>query len=309
MPRASLNPDKAKQGGGGVENGNYLVESARFINTKRDNKPTMLSLVLHSQVLDADGNPVRGADPVEISFGFGEKSHESGFTPGVGKSKDDADPADQGKEVDAEGNTIYCESTDNQFNASSGAQVFSKSLVQQGFPKELLDQCWAPTLNGLKFRLETMSGAEINKILGTRLNTKPMADGGSVTYKICTKWINPSYINGAESKPTASAPSTTTTAANSGAKRTDEEAAIECLRLVGETRKGPKNAIGSTKALAGFFVNAFAKGGFSKDGHGLPAVRKFVEDSAWVEGQLPNVGGELDYNDEGEWSGKVTFPA
>ena len=308
MPRASLNPDKAKQGGGGVENGNYLVESAKFINTKKDGKPAMLSLVLHSQVLDADGNPVRGADPVEISFGFGEKSHESGFTPGAGKSITDTDPVDQGKDVDAEGNTIYCESTDNQFNSSSAAQVFSKSLVQQGFPKELLDQCWAPTLNGLKFRLETIGGAEINKILGTRLNTKPMADGGTVTYKIATKWLNPSYLNSGaadKAKPTAAAE----TAASAGAKRTNEEAAIECLRLVGETRKGPKNAIASTKALAGFFVNAFAKGGFSKDGHSLPAVRKFVEDAAWVEGQLPNVGGELDYNDEGQWSGKVTFPA
>src|ERR1700733_3909221 len=106
MPRASMNPDKAKQGGGGIEAGNYRVTGARYQNLKTDYKSKHLALIFDLAVLDKDGAPVRDADPVLMPLGFGEKSLES-FHPGQADSID-AEPEDVGDDVDAQGNTVYC---------------------------------------------------------------------------------------------------------------------------------------------------------------------------------------------------------
>ena len=72
-------------------------------------------------------------------------------------------------------------------------------------------------------------------------------------------------------------------------------------------KAGPKNAIKTRESLEGFATNAFATGKFK--GAAIAEVRKFLKDEAWVKDQLIDLGADLDMNDDGEWTGKVTFPA
>ena len=302
MPRPSLNPDRARSGGGGgIESGNYEVLAAKFANIKTDFKSNQLYQVFELATLDKDGDKVRGADPVELRLPFGEKAHEA-FTPGVAKSIDDDDAEDQGLDPDKEGNTIYCRGAE-QFSGSSGAMIFQKSLVAQGFPKDVLDKCWAPSFVGLKFSLATLTPKEANEKYKVGANEKPFknAAGELVAYtvKVATAWLNPNYMSAASKN--GSSPHVSTTEA-----MTAEEIAVACLAKVSKQKAGPKNSIKTYDSLKGFATNAFATGKFKGS---LVDVRKFFEDKAWVMDQLLGLEAELDMSDDGEWTGKVTFPA
>ncbi len=298
MPKASLNPDRAKQGGGGVEAGNYQAEAVKFANIKTDFRPNQLYLVMDCAVLDKDGDKVRGADNVEITLSFGQKSLEA-FHPGEASGPDDADPTDQGDGVDAEGNTVWC-SGEESFNKSAGAIVFMESLAKAGFPKAILDRCYAPDLVGLKFALATEEPKKLNEKYGLRLNTKPMKDAqtGSdvnITYKVAEKWLNPNYLSGGDAKAKGGK-------ANGAAKDepalSGEDLAMHVLGEVAKLKAGEKNAIKSKNALVGFFTNVFTKGKYK----GLPEAQKLVKDDDWLAGAVATLGGT--YED-----GVTTFPA
>lgn len=295
--RPSGNPDKAKQGGGGVEAGNYLVNAAKFQNMKSDYKVCQPTLVFGCDVLDKDGDLVRGEEPVEMYFSFGAKSLEA-FHPGQSSGPDDDQPEDQGDGVDAEGNTIYC-AGDEQFNASCGAIVFNTSLAKAGFPKNILDRCYAPDYVGLKFALATRTSKELNEKMGTRLSTKPTKDGGTVTYKVAEKWLNPNYLmNGAGSNKKSTK---TSAEPESKAKPTEpEEIAKEVLEIVSREKAGPKNTIKTKQALVGFFTNAYTKGKY--DPKKLKACQDFIKDEDWIVGAVAELGGTYD-------EGAVEFPS
>src|SRR5690349_2676713 len=127
MPKPSSNPDRAIQGGGGVEAGVYLVKEAKYQNLKSDFKANQPHLVLTCTPCTPAGEPQRAAEDVEIRWGFGEKA-AAHFHPGIGKGPDDLEPVNQGDGVDVEGNTIYCEGSE-QFSRSSAYIVFTESLV------------------------------------------------------------------------------------------------------------------------------------------------------------------------------------
>ncbi len=302
-----MNPDKAKQGGSAIPPGNYLVTAACFRNMKTDFKPNQLNLACTLAVLDKDGDLVRGADPEEIAFGFGEKSHDA-FTPGNSKSIDDAEPEDMGPEVNVEGNTVYC-SGDEQFNSSCGAIVFLTSLTNLGFPKELCDKTWAESLVGLKFTLDQLEAKDVNAKFNTRLNTRPLKDGGTVTYKIATKWLNPKYLSNPATTESATAKNGSAAAAPVSGAKTAEEIAVMCMNKVAAMRRGPKLLIKSVGSLAGFFVNAFASNGYAKLGQELATVRAFVENTDWTTAKLLEMGADVEFDPEtGAWTGKVVFP-
>lgn len=300
MAKASLNPDRAKQGGGGVEAGNYEVTAAKFANIKTDFRPNQLYLVLTCAVLDKDGDKVRGADDVEVNLSFGEKSLEA-FHPGNGKSATDDDPEDQGDGVDAEGNMVWCEA-DSQFNKSCGAIVFMESLAKAGFPKATLDRCWADDYVGLKFALATEEPKKLNEKYGLRLNTRPMKDRQTgadvnITYKVAEKWLNPNYLTGgtgkAKSKPNGAEESADT-------RPTDpEEIALQVLGEVAKSKAGEKNKIKSKMQLIGFFTNAYTKAKY--DAKKLVEVQKLVKDDEWVAGAIATLGGTYE-------AGVTTFP-
>ncbi len=295
MPRVSLDPGKAKQGGSAVEAGNYLVTAAKFQNLKTDFRPNQPYIVFGCDVLDKDGDPVRGADPVEMNFSFGEKALEL-FHPGQA-DKPGEEPEDQGDGLDAEGNTIYCTEDGGQFNKSCGAMVLFESLIKHGFPKEILDQCWAPAFVGLKFSMDTKEGRAINEQFGTRLSTKPTKDGGTVTYKVATKWLNPNYLSGgdakAKGKPNGKVAEDT--------KPTDpEEIAKLVLAEVAKQKAGDENAIKSKNALVGFFTNVYTKAKY-KPGTTLTEAQKYIKDEEWLVGAVAELGGTFD-------KGVTTFP-
>lgn len=299
MARASLNPDRAKQGGGGIEAGNYECLAAKFANIKTDFRPNQLYMVLTCGILDKDGDRVRGADDVEINLSFGEKSLEA-FHPGVGAPGED-EPEDQTDAVDAEGNTIYCE-PGAEFNKSCGAMVFMESLAKAGFPKATLDRCHASDYVGLKFQLATEEPKKLNEKYGLRLNTKPMKDRKTgedvnITYKVAEKWLNPNYLSGGDAK----AKGKPNGKVAEDAKPTDpEEIAKLVLAEVAKQKAGDKNAIKSKNALVGFFTNAYTKAKY-KPGPTLVEAQKFIKDEEWLVGAVAELGGTFD-------EGVTTFP-
>lgn len=301
MPRPSLNPEKAKQGGGGPEAGNYLVTAAKFQNLKTDYKVNQLHQVFECTVLDKDGDAVRGADPVDLHFSFGEKSLEA-FHPGQADSPE-ANTEDQGMAIDAEGNTVYCDEEGAQFNKSCGAIVFNETLVKHGFPKSVLDRCWAEDFVGLKFELAVKNSKEINDKYGTRLSTKPTKDGGIVTYKIAEKWLNPNFLSkdGKKAKDGAKGADKSDDGADTKpAKLTDpEEIAKHVLGLVAGSRAGEKGKIKTKAQLVGFFTNEYARS--KQDPKKLSECQKMVKDDDWIIGAIAELGGSFD-------EGVTTFP-
>ena len=285
MPRATLNPDKAKQGGG-VEPGNYEVTGATFRNVKTDYRPNQLKLILSLATLDKDGDPVRGADPVDLELGFGEKSLEV-FHPGQASSPN-GDPDDAGTDPEAEGNTIYCDGN-GQFSKSCGALVFIESLAKAGFPKSTLDQCWAPSFIGMKFALDAKSPMEVNSRYGLRLNTKPMKDRQTgedvnITYKVADKWLNPNYLTNGTGGPAKDK------GAAAAEKATEpEDIAKAILTTLSHSRRGDKNTIKTQKALMGFAVNEFTKAKYPQPK--LKAVQALFADADWLVGEVSELGG------------------
>jgi hypothetical protein len=302
MAKPSLNPDRAKQGGGGVEAGNYEVSAAKFAAVKTDYRPNQLYMVLETAVLDKDGDAVRGADPVEIMLSFGQKSLEA-FHPGEATGPEDADPGDLGDSADTEGNSIYC-SGEESFNKSSGALVFMETLAKAGFPKPTLDRCYAPDLVGLKFRLDTITPKEANEKYALRLNTKPFKDAQTgenvdITYKVVSKWLNPNYLSsgGKKSKSADSADSNGTAAAP---KATDpDEIAKNVLALVAKLKAGEKNKVKTKAALVGFFTNEYAKS--KQNPKQLAECQKLVKNDEWLTEALSEIGAVYD-------EGVTTFP-
>lgn len=307
MPRPSSNPDKARQGGG-VEPGNYLVSKAEYRNVKTERKPTQTNLVLDCAVLDKDGEPVRGADAVELFFSLGEKSIEA-FHPGQCTGPDDADPRSMGTDVDAAGNTLFCVSDGDQINKSCGYMVFLDTMAKAGFPKSIMDRSYAADFVGLKFALNTLASAAINERFQTRLSTRPTSDGGTVTYKVCEKWLNPNYLtagkNGASAGTDKSAKADKTEKAAKESKTDDtpkaslEDKVREVLGTVARRKAGA--TVDSLSKLNGFFTNDWTKLGAPWNKQ-LGAAQEFVKNAAWVEATLDQLGATYD-------DGTVTFAA
>lgn len=309
MPKVSWNPDDAKTGGGGVEAGNYEVTSAKTQVLKIQDRDAQLYLVLGCNTLDKEGGLVRGADPVEIDFSFGQKSLAS-FHPGQASGPDDPDPKDMGDGVDAEGNTLAVVAEGEVLNKGCGAVVFYASLVKLGFPKTILARGYAPDLVGLKFELATEMPKVLNETLGLRLNTKPMADRRNpgqtvdITYKVAKKWLNPKYLDGGSPAATESK-----SASNGDLPKTSDPAEISMaiLRIVAGQRPGAKGTIKTKQSLIGFFTNAFTKSK-SYDQKKLAECQALVKDPEWISGAVAEIGGEVGYDDDGKWNGTVTFP-
>jgi hypothetical protein len=310
MPRASLNPDKAKQGGGSFEAGIYEITAAKTQNIKTDYKANQPYLVLVGMICDADSESVRGADETNIQFGFGEKSLQY-FHPGEASSRDDDDPADQGDEVDAEGNTIYAIDADEQFNKSCGAIVFAESLKKLGFPTEVLDTFYCPDFVGAKFHIESKTAEQVNKMLGTRLNTKPTSDGNTVTYKVATKWLNAAMFGGgknaaaakvgakangkASAKPAAAEPAADD--AGTGDALADNVKSV--LATIAAAKAG--KSVANVQQLVAAFTqeNAKSKTVAVKE---LVAAQKLIKNEEWLAEALNELG--VDYT-AGE---KIEFP-
>lgn len=294
MPRASLNPDKAKQGGGGIEAGNYEVIGAKFQNIKTDFRPNQLYLVLSLAVLDKDGDRVRGAEEEELRLSFGEKSLEA-FHPGMADSADDTDPTDQGDGVDAEGNTVWQEEG-SQFNKSCAAMVFMETLAKAGFPKATLDRCWAEDYIGLKFELATEEPKKLNEKYGLRLNTKPMKDRTTgepvnISYKIAQRWINANEGKEAKTKK-ANGKVDHEEKAAAASSSDPESVAAAVLAAVAQSKPGEKNKIKSKAALVGFATNAYAKAKY--DPKKLSEVQKLIKDDDFLVGAIAELGGSFD---------------
>lgn len=317
MPKPSSNPDKAVSGGGGsrVEAGTFEITGACYRNVKSDFKDhVVVSLVLTGAVCDKDGDRVKDADPAEIILTLGDKSVKY-FRPGQAKDGNDADPKNLGANADVEGNSVYVLTDSEQerenpgepavadFHKSCGYVVFNESLVRHGYPKDVLDQTYAPNYIGMKFALTSPLAQEINTRFGLRLNTKPFTrkDGTSqpVTYKIVDKWLNPAYVknlgkagsNGSSSGASAAAAAAPATEEKENWDgKSDEDLAVICLTKVSETRSGEKNLVKTIAQLKGLVTNQYTAKSKMPPAR-LKAVQDLITNATWSQEQVEMLGG------------------
>lgn len=309
MPKLSLNPEHAKQGGGGIEAGKYRVKAAKNQNIKTDYRANQLYLVLDLIQLDANWQPVREAEEQELRLSYGAESLKH-FRPAVAKSATDPDPVPQSDAPDAEGNTIFALDSE-PVNRSCAVMVMMDSLMKHGFPKATLDNGYAPDFVGMEFELASYSPKECNEKFGTRLNTKPMKDKDDptktvdITYKVAVKWNNPNYLSGAST--VGSATTTTTTAAQvATANESPEELAAKVLKVVIDKKKGSE--IKSAQAVNGFVTNAYTQHNPKLPASQLSAVQALVKDPASLAKILVNVGVDVPFDDETGEPKPVTYP-
>jgi len=300
MPKVSLNPDLARQGGG-IEKGNYEVITSCFKVLKSENRDAILALVLDLHILDKDGEKVRDAEPVTANFSLGSKSLEH-FSPGDGKSPDDTDPKDLGREPETEGNTVYTDYPGETFNKNSPIMIFFETLSKHGFPKSIFDRSWAPDLVGLKFGLDTVLPDQANKAFGMRLNTRPLKNAQTgediiITYKVATSWLNPEYLKGGTKK--AESKSEPATSQSTSDNSDVNSILTEVLTEMAKKKPGEANAIGNKQKLIALFTSQYTT--MKKPSKLLSACQAILRDDAKIADVLAEVGAI--YED-----GKTTFP-
>lgn len=309
----TLNPDLAKQGGGGVEAGNYRVKSAKNQNVKTDYRPNQIYLVLALDQLDANFQPVREGEEQELRLSYGQESLKH-YRVGVARDGNDQDPVAQSDEPDVEGNTIVPLDSE-PFNKSCAAMVFLESLKKQGFPVETLNNGFAPDFAGMEFTLASYSPKECNDKFGTRLNTRPVQDRQDptktieITYKVVTKWHNPNYLGSAASQSGAATTASTTTSGSAPAAtaETPDELFTKVLKIVAERKKGGE--IKSWQALQGFVTNEYVKHNPKLPASQLPAVQALSKDKEKVIGHMLDIGITPVYDGAGQPTGAFQVPA
>ena len=311
--KGSLNPDLAKQGGGGVEKGKFLVKTAKYQNIKTDYKANQLYLVFGCAVLDDTYNPVREAEDIEIRWSFGTESLKH-FRPAVGKDANDQNPTEKTDNPDDEGNTFMI--VDGEpVNRSTGVMVLMDSLVKQGFPKATLDLGWAPSFVGMQFELATYTAKECNEKFGTRLNTKPVErtddkgnkESATITYKVVVKWQNPNYLGQSSTSQAASTGASTAAAAvPASTNESPEELLTKVLKMVTTRKKGSE--IKSQQALFGFVTNEYTKHDPKLPAAQLSAVQSLTKDPGAVAKALFNIGLPIELDDDSGEPKPVTYP-
>ncbi|HEV2174358.1 MAG TPA: hypothetical protein VGR71_12360 [Nitrospira sp.] len=309
MPKMSLNPDLAKQGGGGVEAGNYRVKSAKNQNIKTDYRPNQIYLLLDLATLDANFQLVREAEDQDLRLSYGAESLKH-YRVGVAKDANDPDPVAKGDNPDEEGNTIVPQDSE-PFNKSCAAMVFLESLKKQGFPVDVLNRGYAPDFAGMEFTLASYSPKECNEKFGTRLNTKPVKDKDDptktidITYKVVTKWNNPNYLGQSSgSQQTSTGNATAPAQAPAGNTESGQELLTKAIKVVIDRKKGGE--IKSEQAMTGFVVNGFTQ---SK----LPAaklseVQALIKDGKAVALALQANGVPVAFNEDTGDVMPVTYP-
>lgn len=246
MPKATLDPSKAVQGGFGIQEGNVEVTDARFKIIQRTmgaakggGKVTpMFTLQLDVTKLDDKWERIDDSaiEQKEMIVCWGSKeADESGlhsfkFRPGLGKSAADADPNDQGAEIDTEGNTIYAENEGDAPFADSECSIFMKSLEKKGWKSEINAQSWAPNYIGTKMAVKTVDLDEYCKQLGIRHSSR---EGAKPTcWEVTNLHTRPYEGKGKPGpKPKATTAATTTKAAPvNGAEATNGRVNAESLK-------------------------------------------------------------------------------
>lgn len=311
MPKMSLNPDLAKQGGGGVEAGNYRVKAAKNANIKTDYRPNQIYLVLDLAQLDASFQAVREAEDQDLRLSYGQESLKH-YRVGVARDANDQDPTPKSDNPDEEGNTIVPQDAE-PFNKSCAAMVFLESLKKQGFPIDVLNRGFAPDFAGMEFTLASYSPKECNEKFGTRLNTKPVKDKDDpnktvdITYKVVTKWNNPNYLGGGQSTSTTSSSSGTSTAAPTTTE-TAEELTTKVLKVVADRKKGTE--IKSKQALYGFVTNEYTKHNPKLPPAKLPEVQAVINNNLeFVADAFAELGVTAERDANGVLTGKFQVPA
>jgi hypothetical protein len=95
------------------------------------------------------------------NFGLGGKALHV-LHPGKADSADDDDPSDMGTDVDAEGNTVYCEDAAAfQIHNKSAFFKLQESAVKAGMKPEIVHRLWAPDWDGMVVVLDQEADAEM----------------------------------------------------------------------------------------------------------------------------------------------------
>lgn len=244
MPKATLDPSKAVQGGFGIQEGNVEVMDGRFKiiqrKAKGGEKFTMFVLQLDVTKLDEKWERIDETviESKEMIVCWGSKEaddnglHAFKFRPGLGKSPTDPEPKDQGAEIDTEGNTIYAENEGEAPFADVECSVFMASLEKKGWKSEVNAQAWAGNYVGAKFAVKTVDLGDYCKQLGIKHSSK---DGAKppTCWEVTNIHTRPYEGKGAKAGTKAKVTAAQTKAPVNGAEQTNGVVNAESIKLDG----------------------------------------------------------------------------
>jgi hypothetical protein len=170
MPKASFASKDAYEVKLGIQEGHVeIVDAKTAVYQFPPNKETgdqgapFLAALITFQLTDANGKHLED-EPSDKVLKIEKDLHK--MRPGMASSRDDANPTDQGAELETVGNCIYTE--DAKINNKCGWQVFCKSMEECGFRVDILGAGYLPDLVGTKGHVKTLKG-EKTKIDGKEI--------------------------------------------------------------------------------------------------------------------------------------------
>ena len=313
MPKLSLSPKDATKGGGNAvregvwEIGKAYAAPFQFpandeMKAKGETYPYNTMVHLECYKLDPKTLDRVDDEPVIERLGFGAKNTMDKIRPGRMSAPDDEEPDDLGKELNAIGNSVYCEDG-TTLNDSCSWIIFSKDLEAAGFKPEHIASGWLPFLEGTKIEADSHKAyknpARTYKQDPTNLGVKKILVFGYEKKK------------GGKGKTTTTATAAATTAATAtatqasapanGAVTGDYTEALTALVAVAEDNKGKpamKRAMFQANIMTWLMKNT------KLDMKGKNELMlATVKDDNWLAEQSVAIGFVVDFGD-----GTLTFP-
>ena len=283
MPRASLSPTDASEGGRGIQEGWYRIADAKTkvhqFPASRDTgeqSAPFPCVALTLQHCDDTGK-VTGDDPSEEYFGVGKLDR---YHPGNMTGTDDEDPSDCGEEVDVEGNCIWFAEGAPQIHKQAKFMILAKSLMDAGFKPEVLATGYVPSLIGTVGHLVTKTLEKGAGYTGKRDPTALVFDAIKIFPWDKAAGKKPAA---APAKKTAAAKPAAKAAAPAPATAADdlEEMAITALRAVAEDNSGETM---EKSVLNQKIFGKLLKGKVPTAKH--KPVLEFIKDGDWLLNQI-----------------------
>jgi len=249
------------------------------------------------------------ADMGEVELRIGDLKD---FHPGNGTGPDDADPADAGQEVDAEGNMIYVKNESAKLTNFNGFFPFLQSLEKEGFQAAVLARGWIPDLVGLVADFNTVpqegttrkrdDGTPFTNFIVSKIYTYPYDQA-----KPKGKGEVPAKPTGkvATAKPTgkSAAPKPSVPAAPKPSPTADDNESIAVAYLAEAVAKFAGETITRSKLQATVQTMAMRAKIPTKE---IPAVVAYFKDDEWLAAQVEGAAFLAD-DEENEGKPSITF--
>lgn len=316
MAKASFSAKDAVAVNLGIQEGNVeIVAAICKIHQYPPNKNTgeqgepFPCVQIEFQQYDSKWNKM-DEEPVKMEFGIGKMDK---FHPGLATGPDDDEPADQGDEVDVEGNCIAVVSDGAKLNKKSKWIILTTSMEEKGFKPEVLGNGYLPDLVGTRGHVKSIAQERMpnstakndpTALVFDRIDVfpyeakskKPAAPAGKPATKSAAPAAKPT------GKPATPPPPAANTSSASGSDD-DEVTARSVIAEVQAEMSGEEPVTLEIKALKSKTTAKLMRNKIAVNRH--KGINALIGDPAWLEEQA---NAEAGFYFDAE-AGTVIFPA